>query len=93
MQYLVFEGVRDSERLIRILLRITDCDIQCAPGLVAVVLGGSDPGRILDDPGIRELDDVPGGFWSADVFDRTYFLDRVEEACRRTGKRRKNQSN
>lgn len=84
--YVMFEGVRDPETLLRHLLRLTCLDVQYAPGIMGVRLDGTtDPDIFMEDPLLTEMDDTPDGFWSMDVVDDDYFMDRVESAYRRRG--------
>lgn len=80
--YLVFEGVRNMEKLLSAVLPLTDADISCAPNVLGVRLEKeADAQPFFDDPAIQEMDDMPGGFWSMSIENDDYYLDRCEESC------------
>ena len=86
--YVVFEGVRDKEGILRILLSLTDGDVQCASDVIGVHvpdIGSAD--IILNDPGLLALEDTPEGFWTMELRDDDYFFDRMEAAVHRAGRR------
>ena len=86
--YVVFEGVRDKEGILRILLSLTDGDVQCASDVIGVqVPDDVSARRILEDPGLVSMEDTPEGFWTMELRDDDYFLDRMEAAVHRAGRR------
>ena len=88
--YVVFEGVRDKEGILRLLLSLTERDIQCASDVIGVhVPDIKSADTILNDPGLLALEDTPEGFWTMELRDDDYFLDRMEAAVHRAGRRGK----
>ena len=86
--YIVLEGVRDTERILRILLSITDADIQCAADVIGVQVPDEGSARnILQNGELLSLEDTPEGFWTMDIVGKEYFLDRMEAAVHRSGRR------
>lgn len=86
--YVVFEGVRDREGVLSILLPLTDADIQCASDVIGVhVPDDVSARRILEDPGLVSMEDTPEGFWMMELRDDDYFLDKMESAVHRAGRR------
>ena len=86
--YVVFEGVRDKEGILRILMSLTDRDIQCASDVIGVYVPNDvSARRILEDPGLVSMEDTPEGFWMMELRDDDYFLDNLESAVHRAGRR------
>ena len=86
--YVVFEGVRDREGVLSILLSLTDEDIQCASDVIGVhVPDIKSADIILNDPELLALEDTPEGFWTMELHDDDYFLDKMESAVHRAGRR------
>ena len=86
--YIVFEGVRDREGILRILFSLTEWDVQCASDVIGVHVPDAGSAHIiLDDPELVSLEDTPEGFWTMELRDDDYFLDRMEAAVHRAGRR------
>jgi len=86
--YVVFEGVRDKEGILRILLSLTDGDVQCALDVIGVqVPDDVSARRILEDPELVFMEDTPEGFWMMELRDDDYFHDKMESAVHRAGRR------
>lgn len=88
--YIVFEGVRDREGLLRILFSLTEWDVQCASDVIGVQVPDiKSADIILNDPELLALEDTPEGFWTMELRDDDYFLDRMEAVVHRAGRRGK----
>ena len=88
--YVFFEGVRDKEGILRIILSLTDGDVQCASDVIGVQVPDiKSADIILNDPELLALEDTPEGFWTMELRDDDYFLDRMEAAVHRAVRRGK----
>ena len=86
--YVVFEGVHDKEGILCIILSLTDGDVQCASDVIGVqVPDDVSARRILEDPELVSMEDTPEGFWMMELRDDEYFLDKLESAVHRAGRR------